>query len=466
MKEKKKKGFKLPDTYVLVAIMLIVMAALTYIVPAGTYDMVTSEATGKQVVDPNSFHYVQRTPTTILQFLMAFYTGLNKNYSTIFFVTLIGGYFKIVNETGAITNGLAVAIKRLKDKALIAIPIVMLCFAFLGATGVLINPVVAFIPIGLVVAQQMKMDRISAMAIIYLGCFAGWCTSFMAAGSVQIAQQIAEIPVLSGIGLRFIVTSIVTVVTIIYVLRYCRKIRLDNSKSILYGTEYAGFGELDEMEQEHSFSKKDVLILVIVFGSLAFYVWGAVTKGWGQEYMAAYMLAASVISGFIAGMSADEISRAFMKGCREMAYGAILIGFASAISVLLTDGNIIHTIIYAASLPLKVLPQALAAVAMFYINLVFNFFVSSASGQAASVMPIMTPLADVIGVTRQVAVLAYQYGDGLANTIIPTSGVLMAALGVAGVPFSKWLKFQVPLFLIWTAICTVAIIVAVMIGYH
>ena len=135
MKEKKKKGFKLPDTYVLVAIMLIVMAALTYIVPAGTYDMVTSEATGKQVVDPNSFHYVQRTPTTILQFLMAFYTGLNKNYSTIFFVTLIGGYFKIVNETGAITNGLAVAIKRLKDKALIAIPIVMLCFAFLGATG-------------------------------------------------------------------------------------------------------------------------------------------------------------------------------------------------------------------------------------------------------------------------------------------------------------------------------------------
>ena len=110
--------------------------------------------------------------------------------------------------------------------------------------------------------------------------------------------------------------------------------------------------------------------------------------------------------------------------------------------------------------------QALAAVAMFYINLVFNFFVSSASGQAAIVMPIMTPLADVIGVTRQVAVLAYQYGDGLSNTIIPTSGVLMAALGVAGVPFSKWLKFQVPLFLIWTAICTVAIIVAVMIGYH
>ncbi len=465
-KSKEKKPFKLPDTYVLVAIMLIVMAALTYIIPAGTYDMVKDEVTGKDLVDATSFHFIERTPTTILQFLMAFYTGLNKNYSTIFFVTLIGGYFKIVNETGAITNGLSVAIKRLKSKALIAIPVVMLSFAFLGATGVLINPVVAFIPIGLVVAQQMKMDRVAAMAIIYLGCFAGWCTSFMAVGSVQLAQQIADLPVLSGTGLRFIVTCIVTVVTIIYVMRYCHKIRVDQTKGILYGTEYAGFGALDEMEDEHSFSHKDMLILVIVFGSLGFYVWGAITKGWGQEYMAAFMLAASVVSGFIAGMNADEISRAFMKGCREMAYGAILIGFASAISVLLTDGHIIHTIIYAASLPLKALPTSIAAVFMFYINLIFNFFVSSASGQAAIVMPIMTPLADVVGVTRQVAVLAYQYGDGLSNTIIPTSGVLMAALGVAGVPFSKWLKFQVPLFLIWTLICTIAIVIAVMIGYH
>lgn len=463
--KKEKKAFKLPDTYVLVAIMLIVMAVLTYIIPSGTYDMVKNEITGKDVVDATSFHFIDKTPVTLLQFLMAFYTGLNKNYSTIFFVTLIGGYFKIVNETGAITNGLSVAISKLRTKALLAIPVVMLCFAFLGATGVLINPVVAFIPIGLIVAQQMKMDRVAAMAIIYLGCFAGWCTSFMAAGSVQLAQQIADIPVLSGIGLRFVVTCIVTVVTIVYVMRYCKKIRDDKTKGILYGTEYEGFGELDEMEEEHSFSKKDALILVLVFGSLAYYVWGAVTKGWGQEYMAAFLLASSVVSGFIAGMSPDEISKSFMKGCREMAYGAILIGFASAISVLLTNGQIIHTIIYAASLPLQVLPKTLAAVMMFLINLVFNFFVSSASGQAAIVMPIMTPLADVVGITRQVAVLAYQYGDGLSNTIIPTSGVLMAALGVAGVPFSKWLKFQIPLFCMWTVICAVAIVIAVMIGY-
>jgi len=466
MKDKKqKKPFQLPDTYVLIAIMLIVMAILTYIVPAGTYDMIKDEVTGKELVDATSFHYVERTPVTLLQFLMAFYTGLNKNYSTIFFVMLVGGYFKIVNETGAISNGLSVAINGLKEKALIAIPIVMLCFCFLGATGVLINPVVAFIPIGLIVAQQMKMDRIAAMAIIYLGCFSGWCTSFMAASSVQLAQKIADIPVLSGIGLRFVVTMTVAAVTIIYVMRYCWKIRKDPTKSILYGTEYEGFGELDEVKVEHKFGTRDIVILVLVFGSLILYVWGAVTKGWGQEYMAAFLLASCVAAGFISGMSADEISRSFMKGCREMAYGAILIGFASAIAVLLTNGNIIHTIIYAASLPLSAMPKTLAAVFMFYINLVFNFFVSSASGQAAIVMPIMTPLADVVGLTRQVAVLAYQYGDGLSNTIIPTSGVLMAAIGVAGIPFSKWLKFQVPLFLIWTAICTVAMVVAVLIGY-
>ncbi|MCI8741324.1 MAG: YfcC family protein [Lachnospiraceae bacterium] len=461
-----KKEFKLPETYVLIAMMLIVMAILTYIIPAGTYDMYKDEATGRQLVDATSFHFIDRSPVTPLQLLMAFYTGLNKNYSTIFFVMLVGGYFKIVNETGAITNGLSLAIGKMKDKALFAIPLVMVSFAFLGATGVLINPVVAFIPIGLVVAQQMKMDRIAAMGIVYLGCFSGWCTSFMAASSVQLAQQIAEIPVMSGVGLRFIVTSIIVAITIVYVMRYCKKIQTDRTKSILYGTADEGFGELDQVEFNHTFGGKDILILVLVFGSLVLYVWGAVVKGWGQEYMVAFLMASAIASGFIAGMSADDISRSFMKGCREMAYGAILIGFASAIAVLLTDGNIIHTIIYAASLPLKAMPKTIAAVFMFYINLVFNFFVSSASGQAAIVMPIMTPLADVVGLTRQVAVLAYQYGDGLSNTIIPTSGVLMAALGVAGVPFSKWLKFQVPLFLMWTAVCTVVMIVAVMIGYH
>lgn len=466
MEQKEKKTFKLPDTYVLIAMMLIVMAALTYIVPAGVYDMVKSPATGKPVVDPNSFHYIKSTPATLLQVLKSFYTGLMKNSGTILFIMLIGGYFKIINETGAITNGLSVVLDKMKHKALWAIPIFMTALAFLGATGVLINAVIAFIPIGLVVAKQMKMDRIAAMAIIYLGTFSGWCTSFMAVFSVQLAQQIAGLPILSGLGLRVVVTLIVVTVTIMYVIRYCKKVQADQANSILYGTSEAGFGELDEVENEHSFGNKDIAILVVVFGTLIFYVWGAVKYSWGMDIMAAYIFASALVSGFIGKMSPDEISKHFIQGCKDMVYGAILVGFASAISVVLTDGHIIHTLIHAASLPLKAMPTTLAAVCMFFINLVFNFFVSSATGQAAIVMPIMSPLADIVGVTRQVAVLAYQYGDGLSNTIIPTSGVLMAALGVAGVPFTKWLKFQMPLFLIWTAICTAAIIVAVMIGYH
>jgi uncharacterized ion transporter superfamily protein YfcC len=466
IEEKKKSGFKFPDTYVLIAVMITVMAILTYIVPAGKYEMIKNAA-GIPMVDPNSFKFVPRTPTTAYQLLDAFYIGLNRNYSMIFYVLLIGGYFKIINETKAISNGLSAVINRLKEKSLIAIPIVMICFHLLGSTGVLVNPVIAFIPIGLIVASQMKIDRIAALSIIYLSCYAGWGTSFMAVGSVQLAQKMAEVKVLSGIELRAIVTIITCAVTIFWTMRYCAKIRKDKTQSLLYGTEWEGFGDLKEENAESiSFTAKDFIILVLVFGALTIYVYGAIKYSWSEHYMTVFMCVAAIISGFISGMTANQIAQSFMRGVKEMVYGAVLIGFASGISVVLTDGQIIHTLIYYASLPLKVLPTTLSAVVMFYINSVFNFFVTSASGQAAIVMPIMAPLADVVGVTRQVSILAYQYGDGLSNTVVPTSGVLMAALGIAGVPLQKWLKFQIPLFLIWTLICTIAIIVAVMIGYN
>ncbi|MBR3211917.1 MAG: AbgT family transporter, partial [Firmicutes bacterium] len=159
-----------------------------------------------------------------------------------------------------------------------------------------------------------------------------------------------------------------------------------------------------------------------------------------------------------------KVARTFVEGSKKMVYAALLIGLASCISIILTDGQIIHTIIHAITLSLTTLPKALAAVCMFLVNLVFNFFVSSASGQAAIVMPIMVPMADILNISRQVAVLAFQYGDGFSNSIIPTSGVLMAALGVAKVPFDKWVKFMWPLFLAWTIIGCIAIAIAVAIN--
>ncbi len=457
-----KRKFKMPDTYVIVAILIIAVAILTYIIPAGVYDTITTES-GQTMVDPTTYHRVDQNPTTIKGLLFAFYDGLKNNASMIFFVMLVGAYFEIALQTTAIQRALRILIGKMKDKAFIMIPIVMIFFAILGATGVLINAVVAFIPLGLAVAEIMGLDRVAAMAFLYLGTYAGFNSSFMSASSVQIAQQMAELPILSGMGFRVVITCIIVLVTIIYVMRYCLKIYKDKTKSIMPVSEYP-FDENMSSEVHDKFTARDIIILLLVFGGLAVYVVGCIKFKWGYDYMAAIMLITCVIAGFVGGMGPSQVAKTFIEGAKKMVYAGLLIGFASCISILLSQAQIIHTIIYAVTIPLVMLPKALAAVFMFIVNLIFNFFVSSASGQAAIVMPIMTPMADILGISRQVAVLAYQYGDGFSNCVIPTSGVLMAALGVAKVPFDKWLKFMFPLFLIWTVIGCIAVAVATMIG--
>ena len=457
-----KKKFTMPDTYVIVVFMILFVALLTFIVPAGVYDSVTSE-TGRTMVDATTYHSVDQNPATIKSVSFAFYTGLKNNASMIFFVMLVGGYFEIALATTAIQRGLRIAISRLKGKAFIMIPVIMTFFALLGATGVLVNAVVAFIPLGMAVAQLMGLDKMAAVAFLYLGTYAGFNSSFMAASSVQIAQEMAELPLLSGMGFRVVVTCIIVVVTIIYVLRYCIKINKDPSKSVLPVEEYP-FEDNLSAEVTDKFTGRDILILLLVFGGLAVYVYGCIKYGWSYDYMVACMMLTCIPAGFIGGMNVNQVAKTFVEGNKKMVYGAVLIGLASAISIVITEAQIIHTIIYYITIPLVTLPKALAAVFMFLVNLVFNFFVSSESGQAAIVMPIMVPMADILDIPRQVAVLAYQYGDGFSNCIIPTSGVLMAALGVAKVPFDKWLKFMLPLFSIWVGIGCVAVATGVLIG--
>lgn len=463
---KKAEKFKMPDTYLIIVGIMIFAALLTYIIPAGVYGNKIDPVTGKEILDSTTFQYVKNTPTTLIQFLLAFSHGLTKQGSMILNVILICGCFHVVNETKGLSNFFSFVIAKLHAKALLIIPIIMILFGFLGSSGALVNSTIAFIPIGLVIACQLGMDRVFAMAIIYLSTFAGFGSSFMSINSVQVAQQIADLPVLSGSGFRMAVSVVIVTAAIIYTMIYCFRVRKDPTKSVLYGTSAWGF---DDVEKDADFDAKltikDSVICILTFGSFGLFVWGAINKDWGQDMMAAFMVFSAVASGLLSGMTCEEVAKTFVTGARKVLYGVLLIGFASGISLILTDGQIIHTIIHAVSIPLAKLSGPIAAVFMFWFNLVFNFFVCSASGQAAIVMPIMAPLSDIVGLSRQVAVLAYQYGDGLSNTIFPVSSSLVASLAIAGVPFQKWLKFQIPLFLIWVVIASAAISIAVMIGY-
>jgi len=184
-----------------------------------------------------------------------------------------------------------------------------------------------------------------------------------------------------------------------------------------------------------------------------------------MSHLSGVMMVMAILSGLISGSHPDDMSKSFIKGAQSMVYGALIIGFARAITIVLTDGRVIHTIIHYITIPLTYLPSTISAVGMFLANLIFNFVVPSGSGQAMIVMPLMTPMAEVVNVSKQVAVSAYQYGDGFSNIIIPTSGVLMAVLGVAKIPYEKWVKFVAPLFLIWVAIGSVSIVIGVAINW-
>lgn len=451
------KKFKVPDTYVLVFLFIVLATVLTYIIPAGVYGTIE----GTNTLDPNAYQRVEQTPVSIMDFLQSIPQGLTKSASTIFFLFLVGGYLEIINATGAIDSFIAVLIKKLGDKSLLIIPIVMIVMCILGALGIVVNTVIAFIPIGIVLAKRLKVDAIFAVAIMYLSSYIGFAATPIGATNLQLAQSLADVELLSGFGFRSIALVILLTLTIWYTTRYAKKVSQDNSLSILGSDRFSGN---DDEVDTIPFTGKLVAVLVAFFGGFTIYTYGALEHSWGTDYLTGILLAVALFSGLISGMNPDTIAKHFVNGCKGMVYGAILIGFASAITTILTNGQVVNTIIYYLAMPLTAVPQVISAVLMFLINLVFNFFVPSGSGQAAIVMPLMSPLSDIVGVSRQIAVLAYQYGDGLSNTIIPTSGTLMGVLGCANIPLDKWLKFQLPLFGMQVGLTMIIMIVAVSIG--
>lgn len=462
--QNRKKKFQMPNTYTLIMMFVIAAALLTYIIPAGQYEMIKDASTGKTLIDPNSYHFVERNPVSIGDILLSIPKGMNGGAGIIFLTFLVGGFFQIINDTGAIDATINAAITKLQKKALLVIPIIMLMMSVLGALGIVVNAAIAFIPIGIALAKKLKLDPVVGVSIMYIGAYSGFTASPMGPFNTILGQTIAGLPLMSGFGLRSAVWAIIFVVSVWYTMRYSKKVQADIGNSVLDTLDWGDSMDSNETTSAN-FSFRHGLILFTLLTGFVVYAYGSFKLKWKLDYLSAMMMAVAILSGFIGKMSPDDMAKSFIAGCKSMVYGALVIGFAKSITILLTKGNIIHSIIYYLSMPLSKLPSTLAAVLMFYINLIFNFFVPSGSGQAMVVMPLLAPLSDVINVTRQVAVSAYQYGDGFSNTIIPTSGVLMAALGVAKVPYEKWLKYMLPLFGIWVLIGSIAIAFATMIGW-
>lgn len=443
-KTKVKKIFKIPDTYVLVTIFIFVAAIMTFVVPAGEYNMIENPQSGLKVADPTSYHRIEQSPVSIENVLLAIPTGMDRSASIINMLFLVTGFLQVVSDTGAIDRLIRAIIKKLQDKSILVLPIIIIMMSVLGSIGAVVNGVVAFVPLGILIATKLGMDTIVAVSIIFVATYTGFGTSPIYPTTVQLAQKIAEVPVLSGFGFRVLMNVVTTVILIFYTVHYANKVKKDPSKSLV-GFQANAQENDSEDEDLGELTLKDLAIVVTLFAGFGVYAYGTIKYGWGTEYMSAIMFAIAIIAAIIGKISPSSMVKSFIAGCKDVVYACLITGFASGISYILNEGKIIHTIVFTLSKPLASLGSILSSYLMLFINMVLNFLIPSGSGQAAVVMPLMSPLSDIVGMDRQVAVSAYQWGDFLTNLFNPTSGTTMAVLGLAGVSFSKWLRFILPL---------------------
>ncbi|WP_228027510.1 YfcC family protein [Bacillus fonticola] len=461
--QKKRKSL-MPDAFVILFGLLLLAAISTYFVPAGSFERETTNNDITQVV-PGSYSTIEANPASLMDLFLAVQTGLIDTANLVFMVLIIGGTVAVFEYTGAVNSGVNALIQRMKGKKYVLIISVITLFAILDTAGISGNAVIAFIPIGIILAKALKLDAITGVAMVYLGQYVGVTTGTFDPVITGIAQEIAELPLFSGAALRGSALVVFLIVTVIYICLYVKRISNDPSKSYMGVTPFAELPRKSNTDGFGPFTTRHKIIILAFFGFLGVFLFGVYSWGWSINELSAIFLMMAVAVALLAKISPNKLVSVFMEGARGLVYGALVIGMARAIVILLENGYILDTIVNYAFGPLEALPTMLGAQALYVFNLLFNLLVTSGSGQAVIVMPFIVPLVDMLDITRQTGVLAFKLGDGITNIITPTSGVLMAVLAVGGISWIKWFKFVWPLVLIWSVIGAIFVAIAVFINY-
>lgn len=454
------RKLKMPHTYALLLLMVAFACLLTYIIPAGTFDR--HKVDGRTEVINNSYHHVTQSPVAPIEIMRAVPNGLILGAEIIFYIFLVGGAFGIIHRTNAINAGVNRLMERFGRHGKWLIPMTMIIFSLLGFSIGMSEEAIVFVPIGIALATALGYDAMVGAAMIALGAGIGFLGGMINPFTVGIAQKIAEVPLFSGWIFRTIIYLLVLLAGIIYVMRYADKVKADPSKSYVYHVNIEERRTLSEdvvNEEVEDFNGRHAIILILLSLTIIINVFGIFKFEWFLVQMSANFLLMGIIAGLIGGLGWTGTFDAMIEGMKDILYGAIIVGFARAIVVVLESGKIIDTIVYHMTGFIDHLPAAFSVVAMFLTQLVLNFFIPSGSGQAMTTMPIMVPISDLLNINRQIAVLAFQYGDAISNNIIPTSASLMGLLAVAGIPYTSWLRFVWKISLIWAVICLAGMII-------
>lgn len=461
--EKQKKKWKTPHTFVILVAIIIIAAIATYLIPAGEFTRFKDAATGKTLVEAGSYHRIASNPLNPLLIPSAIYTGIVKSASTITFMLIIGGAFEVITSTGALTALCKKLSKTFSKHKYAVIPVFLTLFSIFGFTMGMSSEVMIFVPIGITLALFLGLDKVTGTAMIALGAAVGFTAGILNPFNVGVAQDISELPLFSGMAYRIVILVILLAATSAYIIIYAKKVAANPEKSVIYGiqedTEYT-FEDVSD-----SISKSQIAVLVIMAAGFGILIYGLSKKGWYFEEMSGLFIFMGIACGLVSGYGPSRIAKEFGNGAKGIVVGCLIIGIARTVEVILSDAKILDTIVYGIVNIVNVMPGSIKAVGMFICQSLINCVIVSGTGQAAVTMPLMVPVSDLVGISRQTAVLAFQLGDGFSNSVLPMSSSLMGYLAVSKIPYSKWLKFMMPLFLIWTALGCLFMLGALIIGY-
>lgn len=459
---KKKKKMHVPHTFIILLGLILLISILTYIIPAGAYDRYPDEATGRMLVDPESFHEVEKNPTDIIHFFSSSVDGMVDAGYVVVLTFAVGGGFFVLEKAGIITSAISMLARKLKNRGIILIPILMIVFALLDCFVGMCELTMVYVPILLPLMLAMGYDSMTAAATALVGSQIGFTLALANPFTTIIGQKISGLPLMSGWGYRLIWMIAFLAVGIWYICRYATKVKKNPESSSMFEIDKKTRLELGDTDIEtvaplNTRQKIAGLVSIAIFIVM---IIGVILWGWDMPEIGGAFVAIGIIGGLIAGMSGEEICQAFIEGCGRVLEGALIIGVSRGIAVVMTNANIIDTIVHFFGTLLQGVPGVLSAVGMMVAQTIIEFFISSGSGQAVATMPIMAPLADLIGVTRQTAVMACQFGDGLTNILYPVSGYFIASIGLAHVPYEKWVKFFMPLLCIEWVMAIACMIIA------
>jgi uncharacterized ion transporter superfamily protein YfcC len=463
------KDIKLPHTLALIFAIIVVMGVLTWIIPAGQFDRV--EKSGRTVVVPNTYQRVAAQPQGLGAVLGAPLAGFVEAANIIAFIFIIGGAFGVVISTGAVDAAIKAFtrfVERTPPLRTATIPLLTTLFSLAGATFGMSEEVLAFILIFIPLARSLGYDSIVGVAIPFVGAGAGFAAAFTNPFTLGIAQGIAELPLFSGLEYRVMVWAIVTTIAVVFIVRYAERVKHRPQLSPVYDLDRERKTEVTHPTnpvQAATFSRPQKLVMLIFLLAFAGLVMGALKFDWYITEIAALFLGMGILAGIVARLRLNQIAETFVAGAKDMMTAALVVAFSRGILVIATEGKIIDTILASLSGLTAQAHPIISAYLMLFVQAGINFFVPSGSGQAALTMPIMAPLSDLLGITRQTAVLIFQFGDGFNNMIIPTSGVTMGVLGIAGIPFERWLRWALPLALIFYAAGLILIAIPVLFGW-